>query len=250
MISVRAACHVHSDWSYDRKWSLERIAAAFAWRGYRIVMLTEHDRRFNEARRRKHRQACHQASSNRILLLPGIDYSDAANCVHILTWGDTPFVGENVETEKVLASVAAAGGAAVFAHPSRKEAWERFKPRWNLSLRGIGCWNRKTDGWAPSQEAWRLLETTKAVPFVGMDFHHPRQFFPLSTVLQVKEPVTEAAVLASLRSGRCCSKAFGLPVGSFGSGFSPRALHCAGYLRRRAAFAYHHLRGRARARLF
>src|SRR5947208_16731796 len=116
MTPVRAACHVHSDWSYDGKWSLERIATAFSRRGYRIVMLTEHDRGFDEARRLQHREACRRASSEIILLVAGIEYSDRANHVHVLTWGDTPFVGENAETERVLEAVAQSGGAAVFAH--------------------------------------------------------------------------------------------------------------------------------------
>ena len=60
---IRVACHVHSDWSYDGKWSLPEIAEAFSKRGYRAVMLTEHDQGFDETRRQEHRKACQAAST-------------------------------------------------------------------------------------------------------------------------------------------------------------------------------------------
>ena len=93
-MEVPAACHVHSDWSYDGKWALPALADEFARRGYRILFMTEHDRGFTEDRRREHRAACAKASSGRILVVPGIEYSDAANIVHVLVWGDVPFLGK------------------------------------------------------------------------------------------------------------------------------------------------------------
>jgi len=249
MISVRAACHVHSNWSYDGKWPLERIAAAFSRRGYRVVMLTEHDRGFDEARRLKHREACRQASSERILLLSGIEYSDSRNCVHILTWGDIPFVGENLETELVLDAVAQAGGAAVFAHPSRKDAWKAFNPEWSKRLAGIECWNRKTDGWAPSNEAWPLLKNKGPVPFAGMDFHNSRQFFPFSTVIDVEEPICESTVLKALILKRCSSKAFGLCIEKFSNGLSARTMRCGEIFRRNVAMILRKIVGRDKIRL-
>ncbi len=132
----------------------------------------------------------------------------------------------------------------MFAHPSRSDAWKRFNPDWNARLVGIECWNRKTDGWAPSQDAWRLLRVSRAVPFAGQDFHDARQFFPLSTVLQVEEPIIETTVLACLRLVRCRSTAFGFPIERFAVGLGAGALRCAEFARRRAAFLYRNLLSR------
>ena len=249
MIQVRAAFHVHSDWSYDGKWPLDRIARAFQKRGYQIVMLTEHDRGFDEARRQDHREACRRASSDDILLVPGIEYSDSANLIHILTWGNVPFAGENIQTAEVLAAVEAANGVAVFAHPSRKAAWKSFDRAWRDRILGIECWNRKTDGWAPSRDAWGLLEMTQSLAFVGLDFHDSRQFFPLATTLELERPVSEDAVLASLRSRHCMSKAFGMPVRSFGNGGATKTLRCAEWVRRRVAFLFRKMTVRARPKI-
>jgi hypothetical protein len=242
MMRVRGVCHVHSDWSYDGKWPLEKLAEAFSKRGYQVVMMTEHDRGFDEQRRLDHRQACRDASTDHILLVPGIEYSDKANCVHILVWGNVPFIGVDAETEKILAAVTAHHGVAVMAHPSRRQAWRSFDPAWGANLAGIEIWNRKTDGWAPSAEAVPLLERTGTLPFVGLDFHERRQFFPLATILEVESPVSEASVLASLTARRCCSEVFGRPLPQFLKGITAKTVRTAEFLRRCAAPVYRKIR--------
>jgi hypothetical protein len=238
MIRVRAACHVHSDWSYDGKWSLQDLAGAFAGRRYRVVLVTEHDRGFDEARRLEHRAACQKASSESILLVPGIEYSDPTNTIHLLVWGDVPFIGCDTEPEQVLAAVQARGGVVVFAHPSRKEAWKRFKPEWKDGMLGIEFWNRKTDGLAPSNHAWPLLQLTGLVPFAGLDFHDSEHFFPLATTLELEPPVNEATVLAALRARRCHSKVLGMGASALADGLRPKALHSAEAVRKLAARCY------------
>jgi hypothetical protein len=232
---VRAACHVHSDWSYDGKWPLEKLAAAFSKRGYQVVMMTEHDRGFDEKRRLEHREACRNASTDQILIVPGIEYSDKDNCVHILVWGDVPFVGVDVETEKILGAVSACQAVAVMAHPTRRQAWRSFRPAWKADLLAIEIWNRKTDGWAPSRDAGPLLEQTGALPFVGLDFHEHRQFFPMATILDVESAISEDSVLVAMRARRCESEVFGRPIGRFSSGFAERTLRATEFFRRRAA---------------
>jgi hypothetical protein len=242
---IRAACHVHSQWSYDGKWRLEQLAAGFAKRGYRVVLVTEHDRGFDEAKRREHRAACQQASSEEVLLVPGIEYSDPANVVHLLVWGDVPFIGSGVEPERVLATAHECGGITVFAHPSRKEAWKRFTPEWNAKLLGIEFWNRKTDGWAPSKQAWPLLQKTNLVPFAGLDFHDFRQFFPMAVLVETQGRVSETAVLAAFKGRRCRSKVFGLEAAALANGLHAEALHGAESVRRATARLYRTAVGRA-----
>ena len=238
MSLVRAVCHVHSEWSYDGKWSLEQLAASFAKRGYKIVLVTEHDKGLDESKRLEHRAACLTASSEKILLIPGIEYSDPTNVIHLLVWGDVPFVGSGAEPEQVLAAAQQYGGIVILAHPSRKEAWKRFDPNWSDKILGIEFWNRKTDGWAPSKHAWPLLEMTNSAPFAGLDFHDSRQFFPMTTLVETQGPISEATVLAALRARRCKSKVFGLEAPALANGLHAGALHGAELLRRVAARLY------------
>jgi hypothetical protein len=206
-----AACHIHSDWSYDGHWAIEALARELGRRGYQAVMMTEHDRGFSRARQLAHRQACANASSNGLLVVPGIEYSEATNTIHILVWGDVPFLGENVPTGELLDAVRQHHGVAVMAHPSRRQAWRRFEPSWADRLLGIELWNRKTDGWSPSRTAPGLCQNSQLVEFVGLDFHSKKQFFPLAMDLDLSSGLNEQSVLDCLRSRRCVARAFGRP---------------------------------------
>jgi predicted metal-dependent phosphoesterase TrpH len=242
-MEVLAACHVHSQWSYDGSWSLDALGARFSLRGYRLLMMTEHDRGFTADRLKQYREACSQASSSKILVMPGIEYSDAANRVHVLVWGPVPFLGEGLPTSEMLEAVRAANGLAVLAHPTRRDAWKSFELSWADRLLGIEAWNRKYDGWAPSQTAPALLGTAGAIPFVGLDFHTERQSFPLGMALDIHGDLCEEAVLDSLRSRRCHARAFGLPLSQIKGPTSLPVLKVAERSRRMGASLARYWRG-------
>ncbi len=235
MTIVRAAAHLHSDWSYDATWPLPRLAETLARRGYRVALMTEHDRGFSPERLSEFRAACAAASSARILVVPGIEYSDAQNLVHILTWGDVPFLGEGTPTLDTLTRVREAGGVSVMAHPSRKNAWREVTPAWAERLTAIELWNRKSDGWAPSRDAARLASEHRLPVFAGLDFHRRRQLWPLSVDIEIEGPVSETSVIAGLRSRRWEAKAWGAPAWWFASGAIGGAARAAEWARRTAA---------------
>jgi len=213
-MELLAVCHVHSNWSYDGSWTLQALAERFSRRGFRILMMTEHDRGFSAARLKEYREACARASSEKILVVPGIEYSDSSNRVHILVWGQVPFLGEGLPTGEMLDGVRKADGVAVLAHPSRRDAWKSFEASWGERLLGIEIWNRKYDGWNPSKTAPELLVSSKGIPFVGLDFHTVRQSFPLGMAFDVSSEITETSVLDSLKNRRCKAKAFGYLMNS------------------------------------
>jgi hypothetical protein len=101
---------------------------------------------------------------------------------------------------------------AVFAHPSRRNAWQCFDPSWGEVLAGIEVWNRKYDGFAPSRIAQELQQSVGAIPFVGLDFHTQKQFFPLAMALDIDSTITEQSVLDCIRARRVQHKVFGLQV--------------------------------------
>ena len=136
MRRIRVASHVHSEWSYDGRWSLERLSQAFGRRGYDAVLLAEHDRGFDADRWADYRAAC-AAVAGGARLVPGIEYSDADNSVHVPVWGDISFLGESLETAELLVSAERAGGVAVLAHPGRRDVGRRFDPALLHHLAGI-----------------------------------------------------------------------------------------------------------------
>lgn len=211
-MQIPVVCHVHSEWSYDAKWTLKDLSEKFATHGYRVLMMTEHDRGFTAERLKELRAACDAVSSDKFLVVPGIEYSDAANQVHVLVWGEVPFLGESLSTSEMLRQVKSYDGVAVLAHPSRRNAWQNFVPEWSEALTGIEVWNRKYDGWAPSETAGPLLRRSGAVPFVGLDFHTAKQSFPLAMVVELEGVISEEAILACMRARRLHARAFGMPL--------------------------------------
>jgi hypothetical protein len=213
MTAIRVASHVHSDWSYDGSWSLSRLAAAFVALGYDAVLLAEHDRGFDQARWAEYRSACAAASTHKIALIPGIEYSDPTNSVHVPVWGDIPFLGEGLETDTLLPLAARSGGLAVLAHPGRRQVLDTFDPALLAYLTGLEVWNRKYDGYAPNRTAADLLaRRSELLAMVSLDFHTARQFHPLAMVMEVDGGASEEAVCEALRQRRARPTAFGLPA--------------------------------------
>lgn len=221
---IRAAVHVHSDWSYDGSWPLAGLAAELRRRGYGAVLMAEHDRGFDEARWRAYRVACLAASEEAgIPVVAGIEYSDADNAVHVPVWGEElPFLGEARPTGELIEAAVEAGGAAMLAHPERRAAWKRVDEGSLARLVGIEVWNRKYHGWAPGEVAGELCASlVGAVPFFGLDFHTRRQFFPLAMGIEAEAGASPADLVGALLERRCRPLAFGLDGRRFmrGPGF-------------------------------
>ena len=212
MTGLRAAFHVHSDWSYDGRLTLDELAVLFSEHRYDVVFMCEHDRGFDAARKAAYDAACAEASKRGALLIPGIEYADPEDCIHLPVWGPVPFQGEGVLTDDVLRACAEAGGAAVIAHPRRREAWRRIEPSWLELCSGLEIWTRKWDGWAPNP--WAVEQATSAgmVPVVSLDLHHRRQMFPLAMELTLEGPVGPAGCVEAFRRGRVRPLIHRLPV--------------------------------------
>jgi hypothetical protein len=240
--AVRIAAHVHSTWSYDGEWELADLARAFARRGYDAVLMSEHDRTFDDERWPAFREACAAASAGGALLVPGIEYSDAANLVHVPVWGSEDFLGKNRPTGELLRDVRAAGATAVLAHPHRREAWRSFEPEWLTLAAGIEIWNRKVDGWAPSPAGLELAAAHDLRPFVGLDFHSARQFFPLAMTAPLESELSAEAVLRLVQTGAVRPMAFGRSAASFSQGRGLEAVRAGEHVRRPLARAYRRAR--------
>lgn len=234
-VAPSAAAHVHSDWSDDGSWSLEQIARTFRRMGAAVVLMSEHSRGFTAGKWQEYADACRQASDEKVLLVPGIEYGDEDDVVHIPVWGSVPFFGEAPPVGQLLKEAREAGGTAVWAHPWRRDAWRRFEPDWFEQLAAVEVWNRKYDGIAPSRRALALAEREGATPFVSLDFHTRRQLFPLTLRLGVEGATDVESVYAALSAGRFAPRVCGLPLARVTTGGGGAALQGLERLRRRAA---------------
>jgi hypothetical protein len=210
-IAVKAMSHIHSDWSYDGAWSLADIASFFYKIGCRVVLLSEHDATFSDDKWQQYQEACRQFSSDKILLFPGIEYSDPDNAVHIIVWGISTFLGKGQPLLKTLQNANEQGGYCVLAHPSRREAWRLLDPAWLPLLQGLEIWNRKADGFCPSKAALTLLNNyPHLASLVGLDFHRANQLFPLVMKMNIAHPVSVESVFHALNNRDFTVKSCGI----------------------------------------
>ena len=240
MRTIRVAPHVHSEWSYDAEWPLAQLVEAFRERKYDAILTAEHDRGFDDARWDAYREACAAASTDEVLVVPGMEYEDAESLVHIPVWGEAlPFLGAARPTEELLRDARAADAFTVFAHPARRDAGAAFNPDWTPLLNAVEVWNRHYDGIAPYPGGRSLAAEQGLRPFVALDFHTRRQFFPLAMLIDVEEPVTAATVVQALGAGRFRTEALGRDALSLGGGVAGKSLLAAERVRK-------HIRGPVR----
>lgn len=233
MTSVRVAAHVHSSWSYDAEWSLQDIARAFRRRRYNVVLMSEHDRGFDQQRWMEYQQACLRASNDNILLIPGIEYEDADNVVHTPVWGENvPFLGSGRPTLELLRLAQAEGAVAVLAHPWRRNAISRYRPEWAPLLSAVEVWNRKYDGVAPHREIKSFADREGLAPFVSLDFHTRAQFFPLAMSVSLAGDASPTSLIEAIRGGRCHAEFLGLSALRFTAGLEGAALRALDTIRR------------------
>lgn len=225
MTSVRVAAHIHSSWSYDAEWSLHDIAHAFRRRRYDVVLMSEHDREFDQQRWVEYQKACVEASTNDILLIPGIEYEDTDNVVHTPVWGENvPFLGSGRPTLELLRLAQAEGAIVVLAHPWRRNAISRYQPEWAPLLSAVEVWNRKYDGVAPHREIKKFVDREGFTPFVSLDFHTRGQFFPLAMSVSLAGHPSSASLIEAIREGRCHAEFLGLSALRFTGGFEGATL--------------------------
>lgn len=225
MTSLRVAAHVHSSWSYDAEWSLPDLATAFRRRRYNAVLMSEHDRSFDQRRWLEYRKACEAASTDGITLIPGVEYQDSEGVVHIPIWGDeVPFLGSGRPTLELLRAAQTEGAVAVFAHPWRRNAISRYKSDWAPLLSAVEVWNRKYDGIAPNRDARSFATREGLRPFASLDFHSHRQFFPLAMSVALDEYRTSTSLIEAIRDGSCEADFLGRSAMCFTRGFEGATL--------------------------
>ena len=109
----------------------------------------------------------------------------------------------------------AKGGAAMFAHPERREAWRLLDDH-----RRIAISSESRSGTASTtagrRDGWELDLCERhpgLVPFFGLDFHTRRQLFPMGMLIDVEAPARRRPSVE--RSARAIAAA-PLPSGSTG----------------------------------
>ena len=250
MTRARVAVHVHSDWSYDGSWTLAapggRVRAAAATTR---SLMSEHDRRFDEARWQEYQAACAAASTPRDAARPWNRVQRRRQRRPRPCLGRAPVPGRRSPDHPTAGRGRAHGGIAVFAHPARRDACRTIDPACLGRFTGIEIWNRKYDGYAPSRGAAELLtRQPRAVATVGLDFHTAKQFHPLAMAMDLADGPSAAGIVDAIRQRRAQAMAFRVPALTLTRGVAWPAIREVERARREAARRVRRARRFAEAR--
>jgi hypothetical protein len=197
----RVFLHNHSTWS-DGHMSLSAIARLGKRLGASAVVMSEHDFDFTPSKWDDYVLACHEASIPECTVIPGIEYSSPNDDIHVVTMGASRFHGARGDLLETLSAVRSEGGAAVLAHPRRRDAFNKVNDLLEL-LDGIEIWNRKVDGLRPVDAYFKLARSRALAPIVAMDLHTWRQVFPMWNEIAMNSELIDGNTIArALRERR------------------------------------------------
>ena len=206
---INCLLHVHSSFSYDSRTDLADIARVARKYGYRAVLMSEHNNRMGHEEMAAFVRRCDELSDDQLLIIPGLELAFDHNRVHLLAYGIRTYIDSThagCTFKSLVEAVRQAGGVAVLAHPSHRQAIERLCAEDCRALDGIEIWNVKNGNrFVPTASDLRLLEQIRngggqPFAFAGVDWHHLANFSPL--VVRLEAPVaTCTSVLANLRAG-------------------------------------------------
>lgn len=194
--------HIHSNYSSDAEWSLQKCKTAFQKEGYHFLGLTEHAEDLDDASLAVWIEACQFLSDDDFLLIPGLEFSLGPE-IHILGFG----LRKKVRWKSIgelIGRIRDAGGVAVWAHPL-PEAANLIYPHVG-ALNGMEVWNGRYHGEkSPSLRLLLALERLReANPmfhgYGGIDFHEGEQDRGISVALNAER--NASAILDALRAGR------------------------------------------------
>ncbi len=166
-------------------------------------------------------------------MVPGMEYSDPSNTIHILVWGCR---GSSVAlpTMELLQRVQKNGGVAVMAHPLRRWLGSILIPLGRpCSAASKSGTAKRMDGHEPHGLA--TLGHTGLRSFAGLDFRSAPVFRTSASQCTIAGELTADAMVDSFRAGNAESVAFGRSVQTLVGRRSMAALSAVERLRRSLA---------------
>ena len=208
-MTVDCLLHVHSSFSYDSKTDLADIARIAREQGIGCVLMSEHNNFMTPADVERFVARCDELSDASLLIIPGLELAYDSNRIHLLAFGVREYISSTAEGctfASLVKAVHDAGGVAVLAHPSHKQAVEHIDAADLDALDGIEIWNVKNGNrFFPTTADVATLRrarqrSTRPHAFAGVDWHHLNTF--ARVVLRVETPALRATdILRSLSQG-------------------------------------------------
>jgi len=211
--------HLHSDYSFDGKLTLEELREECIRRGQRFMVVTEHAEDFDAKKLRRYLEHCRRLTDREFIVVPGLELRmEGGREVHVLVVGTEALESRETPQGVMEKALSESGrGLIVLAHPSRNGHY--LPAHLERRIHGIEIWNAAYDSrYLPDYAAISLFRSLKRhnrnlVGIGGLDLHDRAGFRELR--LQMRHPCgTEGELLGHLKAGRFTNRG---PFTSIGS---------------------------------
>ena len=201
--TVLGIMHIHTDYSYDGRDSLQEVARLAKRKGYGFLLLTEHNDDFSDEKMQRFVAECERLSTNDLIIVPGLE----VNCDfgrHLLAIGIKKYIGI-ADPDKVIDKIKENGGLAILPHPGLYQFRSFLTSASNLD--GVEVWNSRYDSkYAPNPKSFSLLKNLRKenpgiFAYGGQDLHSVRELDDLSLRVELARP-SEFEILHRLEKGR------------------------------------------------
>lgn len=229
-MTIDCLLHVHSSFSYDSQTDLADIAQTARQHGIQCVLMSEHNNFMDAEQTAGLVKRCDELSDDRLLVVPGLELAFDSNRIHLLAFGIRRYIGSSAADctfASLIDQIHEAGGLAVLAHPSHRQASSLIELKDLQRLDGIEIWNVKNGNkFVPAAVDLRLLQRVRAAGgpafgFAGVDWHHRNRFCRL--VVRVEAPrLSRDAIFRELSQGRFSVHGRFVSVPSTGETRAPR----------------------------
>jgi predicted metal-dependent phosphoesterase TrpH len=199
---LKGIIHVHSNYSYDGRNSVQEIVQFAKNQGYSFLGMSEHSDTLNEEKMAQYVQECHLVSDPDCLVIPGIEFSCEGN-LHLVGLGVHHYT-DHKDPIKIAQFIHKEGGIAIIAHPIRYNY--RIPPQLVHLVDGIEVWNSAYDGrFIPNDRSLELLkemrrENKSLRAFGAVDLHRITHHIQVTITLPSHE-LKKDVLLYALKEG-------------------------------------------------
>lgn len=199
---LKGVSHIHSTYSFDGKVKLSDVKTFFEEKGFDFVLMSEHIETLGVEEIRSFISECRSLSSERFLLVPGIEIHN----LNLLILGikDIDSGTDTRDMQALIKQFQAQNAIFTLCHPVTLHTGTL--PQIVNLLKGIEVWNNKYDGkLAPRIKSLNLLDHLRAakdqlVPMCGLDFHRRSDYTKVWMEVDIEER-SEESVFRAFRSG-------------------------------------------------
>ncbi len=198
-MKIKGALHIHSNYSYDAKVTLQELRNLFIKEGLSFALMTEHTDEINKEQAERFIAECRHLSDDAFVFIPGFEvpYKNT----HILMIGAAEFFEEDqAEALNLFKNIST---RVVLAHPHRNN----YKIDSVLAsvIDGVEIWNSQYDGkYVPRIKSIGLFKRLKKKSafsaFAGWDFHREEHAGGPLLVVEVLRN-EESLILNEIKNG-------------------------------------------------